>query len=1096
MTEIVLTSSVLILLLAILRQALRGRVSPGVQYGLWLLVAARLLIPGTLFTAPVSVLGAAEDFQTTLHRTFPDPVNLPEPVIDGIAGQLPRQEPRPAVPSDAAYPEADAAAGYQPAAPEAEITRRAYSWPDIIWKTGVVTVGGTMAASNFIFCLRLRKSRKRLALPSAAWSGKLPVYEVDGLPSPCLFGLFRPAVYLNGPAMGAEHPEHILAHEYAHYRHGDHVWAVLRCVCLAVHWYNPLVWWAAALSRQDCELACDAAALRRLGDGARIDYGHTLLGMVSRGRNPSALLRTATTMTAGKRAMKERIALIVKQPRMRKITLVLLALAVCGTVAVTFGGKAAAAETDPEPAPGADMPSAVYISQAYSSQSADSSYITDPDEVARLWELYQSFEYEDAYDPAGMGGWPVSVSFRNSEGWDTAYFILYQYGVYTQDGEHLRLKNIDEIYAEFLRLSRSAPVTPAASALTEEAMVENARSIVEQIQGGADVDEWLPLMNYMDWSFLRQAAVEAGMDEGDGSAAAVNIIGTVTQYVEAHGGSMTMAEYLYVLSATAGLDGAVSEGYAYMIHRMYIMNPSQFAYVVLEQLPEERRNAVMDLFCSEWYYDQVSSWDLPTREEAIAQLEADLSAGVFAAPSEMTLRGAGSTFQFKLSNASGIYALTYASSDTSVAVVDNSGVVTAVGPGEAVISAHYEGAGGPLDFACRVRCEWEDIDLSEFRTLDDGVRVKEDGSEVIFTAYRQGWKFSPPDWERGYTATYSSSNLAVATVDPEGLVYSVGPGEAVITMHYLDSRGPREYTCLVHSDWDDTESLGIDDASYRRQKETFQLYGEEIAAWQKRYEDFVANMPSAPTTSVTYKDPAEIESLAAAYLRDYYNDYFNDFFARDPFTSDKENIGEVFVYITKFDMNFEAAVDYSLRIVPAFELPNGDLLSAVIQAKYGLTTTIIADRELSAGGPPKPPGELTNEWQRSFTGFVFEIPAAPDQELVYDGMTDGGLYLAVMARLEEYARDYVDAYGNRDYNTRFSHIALEEGIPESAEYGEQLTVYYRVACVQDRTYEGETYTLATQTGDRLATTFTVYDQMNLMGQMLAGGASGSLSGRE
>ena len=72
MKEIILTSSILILLLAIFRQAVRGRIAPRVQYALWLLVAARLLIPGTLFTAPVSVMGAAEDLRTSIREAYPD----------------------------------------------------------------------------------------------------------------------------------------------------------------------------------------------------------------------------------------------------------------------------------------------------------------------------------------------------------------------------------------------------------------------------------------------------------------------------------------------------------------------------------------------------------------------------------------------------------------------------------------------------------------------------------------------------------------------------------------------------------------------------------------------------------------------------------------------------------------------------------------------------------------------------------------------------------------------------------------------------------------------------------------------------------------
>ena len=63
MSEIILTSSVLILVIALLRRVLRGRISSRVQYALWLLAALRLLIPGVLFPSPVSVVGAAEELR-------------------------------------------------------------------------------------------------------------------------------------------------------------------------------------------------------------------------------------------------------------------------------------------------------------------------------------------------------------------------------------------------------------------------------------------------------------------------------------------------------------------------------------------------------------------------------------------------------------------------------------------------------------------------------------------------------------------------------------------------------------------------------------------------------------------------------------------------------------------------------------------------------------------------------------------------------------------------------------------------------------------------------------------------------------------------
>lgn len=127
-------------------------------------------------------------------------------------------------------------------------------------------------------------------------------------------------------------------HEQTHYRHGDNLWAVLRGVCLALHWYNPLVWWAAELSRRDAELACDEATIRRIGESERAAYGRTLIRMTCEKR--PALLVTATMMTDSGKGLKERISLLVKKPKTAAYTAVAVLLIAGLSVACTFtGGK-------------------------------------------------------------------------------------------------------------------------------------------------------------------------------------------------------------------------------------------------------------------------------------------------------------------------------------------------------------------------------------------------------------------------------------------------------------------------------------------------------------------------------------------------------------------------------------------------------------------------------------------------------------------------------------------------------------------------------------------------------------------------------------
>ena len=90
MTEILVSSTVLILALAALRLLLRGRISPRLQYALWLLVALRLLLPGTLMKSPVSVMNSLKDKGSIWISTYrpvssvarsPDSIQALEPVM-------------------------------------------------------------------------------------------------------------------------------------------------------------------------------------------------------------------------------------------------------------------------------------------------------------------------------------------------------------------------------------------------------------------------------------------------------------------------------------------------------------------------------------------------------------------------------------------------------------------------------------------------------------------------------------------------------------------------------------------------------------------------------------------------------------------------------------------------------------------------------------------------------------------------------------------------------------------------------------------------------------------------------------------------------
>jgi len=204
---------------------------------------------------------------------------------------------------------------------------------EMAWGIGALILGLWLLGINVRFARSLRRSRRRLAVKRCP----LPVYVTGAVPTPCLFGWFRPRIYVTEEVAADETAlRHSLAHELTHYRHGDHLWAVLRGLCLALHWYNPLVWLAAVLSRRDGELCCDEATVRRLGEGERTAYGRTLLAVTCQGRtNP---LLTATSMTGSGRSIKERIRLLVERPRTAAYTLAAVVLIAAVAVGCTFTG--------------------------------------------------------------------------------------------------------------------------------------------------------------------------------------------------------------------------------------------------------------------------------------------------------------------------------------------------------------------------------------------------------------------------------------------------------------------------------------------------------------------------------------------------------------------------------------------------------------------------------------------------------------------------------------------------------------------------------------------------------------------------------------
>ena len=351
MLEWIISSSVIMLIVILLRSILQGKISPKFQYALWTVVLIRLLVPVSFFQSSISIMNVlpqstvskvTTQMETPVFGTRPHSptTNVQEPGNLEIDVQRPSNN----IPEGVSRPQTNnkqstEQSGENTTALQTPVTASAeLSWKHlflIVWAGGSIIMAVVFILTNFKLDKRLKENRRRTRA-----TRKLPSYVTDQVATPCLFGLKRPVIYLTAETEDEITMSHVLAHELTHYKHKDHIWAVLRCICLCLHWYNPLVWVSALLSKRDAELACDEATIKSLGDKERYAYGETLIRMTCAKLESKDMLLTATTMSLGKRTLKERIRMIVKNPKTAVVTIIAVILILSVAVGCTYAGAA------------------------------------------------------------------------------------------------------------------------------------------------------------------------------------------------------------------------------------------------------------------------------------------------------------------------------------------------------------------------------------------------------------------------------------------------------------------------------------------------------------------------------------------------------------------------------------------------------------------------------------------------------------------------------------------------------------------------------------------------------------------------------------
>ncbi|MHA7967320.1 M56 family metallopeptidase [Paenibacillus sp. CAU 1782] len=359
-----LSAALILALIFLIRKRLWKRPSPKALQLLWMLALIKLLVP-LAPESPVSVLNLLPEpisqWQRETQASILQPASTSAPstgkeqnTADAAIGH--------ALPENASQAQFATADMDRSAFPGSVLdalngsydnNHKPFSW---LKAAGWIWLGGMLILSSYYLLIHLgfRKRLLRRREPAGAIikavfeaarkelgiTKAIPVYEIERIRSPFLYGVLKPEIYIPkdiAAIADSRQLYHIFTHELIHYKRKDLWRNQLWMLAAILHWYNPLVWLAVKKASSDRETACDASSLEALGEREATPYGMTLL-MLSRllARNAAPKVNMSPFFN-NKNELKERIAMIsqFKKGANRLTVISVLSALVIGAVLLT-----------------------------------------------------------------------------------------------------------------------------------------------------------------------------------------------------------------------------------------------------------------------------------------------------------------------------------------------------------------------------------------------------------------------------------------------------------------------------------------------------------------------------------------------------------------------------------------------------------------------------------------------------------------------------------------------------------------------------------------------------------------------------------------
>lgn len=282
-----LSVSVIAALILLIKTLLNDKLSPRWQYGIWSILAFRILFPvpvkaKIILPIPVWVETLKSIVEKGLNSNYSD-VYIPAKLTH-------------------IFPNA------------VGVPKSITDWIFVIYAVGIIV----SLMWYMVSYLKLRQMLKRGAMPSENAMQTIEtvckkyhlkrcnVVAIKGLPSAFVCGGWNTILAL--PAE-KEVDEKVILHELLHLKYHDEMQSFLWCILRSFHWCNPFLQYVFCRIENDMESLCDQRVLERLEGEERREYGMILLDMAN---EKYARMPGTSSISNGGRNIGCRIAAIVR----------------------------------------------------------------------------------------------------------------------------------------------------------------------------------------------------------------------------------------------------------------------------------------------------------------------------------------------------------------------------------------------------------------------------------------------------------------------------------------------------------------------------------------------------------------------------------------------------------------------------------------------------------------------------------------------------------------------------------------------------------------------------------------------------------------